>query len=134
MKLKEFNAENTVPLRGGAAVISAVSLNQKTGLFNFSLGAVEQLKLIDGEQIIIYQDEEHPEDWYLEIVHDNGFVLRKKETVSKGLIFNNTAMARAICESVGFDDHAGRILIAGEPTPHGKRKLWALLTSGLRNK
>lgn len=135
MKLKEFNAENTVAIRGGGAVkVASLSLNQKTGLFTLNEQACAQIGLSDGDQVIIHQDEEDETNWYLEKVKEKGFFMRSKESAGKGLMFNNTAMVRAICSSVNFTDNGGRILIAGKVTELGKRKLWGLLTTGLRNK
>jgi hypothetical protein len=134
MKLKEFNAENTTTLRGaGVNATPKIGLNTKVGLFNFNKPACELMGLKKGDQIIIHQDEEDPENWFLEKVKQKGFTLRDKENVTKGLLFNNTTLARAIGASVSFTGQSGRILIAGKPTEFEKRKLWGLLTSSLKN-
>lgn len=135
MKLKLFNSENTISIRGGGKVPS-LSINQKAGLFSLNKEACTLIGLSDGDQIIIHQDEDEEADWYLEKVEEKGFVLRSKENVSSGLLFNNTALVRAIAASVEFTDNGGKALIGGTPTEmeKGKRKLWGILTTSLRNK
>jgi hypothetical protein len=133
MKLKEFNSENTITVRGGRSTTPKIGLSTKTGLFNFNRSACQLIDLKPGEQIVILQDEEDTENWFLEKVKQKGFVLREKGNF-KGLLFNNTTLARAIADSVSFKEQSGRILIAGKSTVFEKRKLWGLLTASLRNK
>ncbi|MEJ7610646.1 MAG: hypothetical protein WKF88_05640 [Ferruginibacter sp.] len=134
MKLREYNSENTVSIRGGGVKTPSLSINQKAGLFSLNKEACALIGLTNEDKVIILQDEEETENWYLEKVKGNGFILREKENVSSGLLFNNTALVRSIAASVNFTDNGGRMLIAGSPTDLGKRKLWGLLTTGLRNK
>lgn len=133
MKLKEFNAETCVNERKYFSVPS-VAINMKTGLFRFNHEAVKLLELADGDQVMFLQDEGEPENWYVERVKDKGFVVRHKETVGKGVLFNNSQLARLIAESVLFTGLSGRCLIAGEPTEFKKRRLWGVLTATMKNK
>ena len=132
MKLKEFNAENTISVRGGFPNKPVVGLNTKSGLFNFSPTAVAILQLKAGDQIVCHQEEEQPDTWYLEKVTANGFVLREKANITKGLIFNNTALARAIAGSVDMGSQGGKVIISGEPLKLGKRTLWIVITASLK--
>lgn len=127
MKLKEFNSENTVTVRSDKP---SLHINTKTGLFNFSKAACDLLNIKDGDRIAFYQDEEEPTDWYIEkVTTEKGFPLRAKDNITKGLLFSNTTMARAIVFSVK-EIVSGKVAIATEPTKIGNRKLWALLTAG----
>lgn len=134
MKLKEFNAENTISVRGGAPNKPSVGLNTKSGLFNFSPTVVELIGIKAGDQLICHQDEEDPETWYWEKVSTNGFSLRAKENISRGLIFNNTLLARAIAGSVQMEDAGGKAFISAEPVKDGERKLWTMITASLKKK
>lgn len=132
MKLKEFNVENTIPIRGGDQSKPTIGINTKTGLFTFSLAATTLIGLGNGDQIVCHQDEDEQESWYLEKASSNGFVLRAKGNVTKGLLFNNTALARAIAGSVGMTAQSGKALIAHETVKHGKRILWTIVTAPLK--
>jgi len=72
MKLKEFNVENTVTQRN---YLPIVSINQKVGLFNFNKSACELMGLADNDQVVILQDENAPENFYIEKVSKKGFLL-----------------------------------------------------------
>lgn len=133
MKLKEFNAENTITVRGGGNKIPAIGINLKTGLFAINKTACELLELKANDQVIILQDEEDKANWYLEKVKTKGFILRTKEGVTTGVLFNNTTMARAIAESIDFKGKSGKAMIAGKATTLDKRKLWGLILSGFVN-
>jgi hypothetical protein len=129
MKLKEFNAENCVSIKTGT---SCISINIKTGLAAINKYAAQQMELKPEDMIVIHQDEEAPENWYLEKVKAKGFPLRKKDNVSAGLFFNNSALVKSIAESVNYKEKSGRLLIAGKPTKLDKRILWGLLTISLK--
>ncbi len=123
MRLKEFNSENTMVARSGSPCIG---VNQKTGVFNMNKLATELMGLKNGDGITIHQDEDQPENWYIEKAKTNGFITREKKDASGGLMFNNTTLARAIAEGGGCSG-SFRLLIAGQPTKHEKRVLWGLL-------
>jgi len=130
MKLKEFNAENTTTTRGGGVKTPAIGINLKTGLFNINKTACELMEIKLSDSIVILQDEEEKENWYIEKVKAKGFQLKEKANVTSGLLFNNTTMARAIAESIKFTGVSGKALVAGKPTIVDKRKLWGLILSG----
>ena len=130
MKLKEFNAENTMSLRSEKP---SLHINTKTGLFSFNKAACDKLGLVDGDQVTFHQDEEDPGDWYIRTLGKTGkgFALRAKENVSKGLLFNNTSMARALVFSIQDGLLSCRIPLASEATKDGKSTYWALMTAAL---
>jgi hypothetical protein len=131
MKLKEFNADNCASAPGGKS--PTVALNTKTGLFRINKEACVLMDLSANDQIKFHQDEEEEGDWYIEKVKEGGFVLREKETITKGLIFCSSHLAKKIAESVSFSGQSGNCLVAGKPTEFQKRKLFGLLTATLRN-
>lgn len=124
MKLKEFNTENTVTTRNGVA---SIGVNTKTGLFNLNKQAKELTGLKNGDQIVLLQDEDDPGCWYLQKVKDKGFEIREKGNVTAGLLFNNTALSRALAEGLGKTETAFKVLIAGKATVVEKKTLWGLL-------
>ena len=137
MKLKSFNAANSKMYSRGDENLAMVSFNQKAGVVRINEAAANKIGLASEDQIMIHQDEENPQDWYIEKVKENGFTLRAKDNdLKNGLLFNNTHVIKSIATSASFTDQSGKILLAGEATEldKGKRKLWGLLVVGLRNK
>lgn len=133
MKLKEFNANNCFSSKRRSEGAPCIAINVKVGLFRFNKPATELLGLDEGDQVLFHQDEEDPENWYIEKVDKNGFEVRIKAAIGKGVLFNNTALARQIFSSVLFNGLSGKCLLAGQPTEFKKRKLFGLITSNLRN-
>ncbi|WPV66314.1 hypothetical protein [Chitinophaga sp. LS1] len=127
MNLKTFNSENVTPIRESKP---CVHFNTKTGLFNFSIGACTLIGLKDGDRVSFHQDEEEPTDWYLEVTK-NGFELRAKENVTKGMLFNSSVMARALVYSVQ-EVKSGRVLIGSEHITINGKTLWPLITASLK--
>jgi hypothetical protein len=132
MKLKEYNPANSKPVATPRAHPASLRLDTKTGRFLFNKTASELMGLKDKCKIVILQDENEPEDWYLEVVKDRGFVISSRDRQSES-VFNNTVIARKIAESVGYNGRNGRMLIAGQPTIIGDRTLWGILTINLKN-
>jgi hypothetical protein len=130
MKLKTFNTTNVTSNRSFSP---SIGVNSKTGLFNINPSACEKIGLKEGTCVQFHQDEDDPENWYLEIVKDNGFTLRKNENITKGTFLNCSYIARKIFDSVGYIEMSGRLKI-GETVTIGKRDLVTLITAGLRNK
>jgi hypothetical protein len=133
MKLKEFNVENTVSERYTPVQVPALGINVKSGLFRLNKAAAELIGAKVDELVVLHQDEEEPTDWYIEKVKEKGFKLRFKDNVGSGLFFNSAPLAKAIADSVEFNGKGGKVLVAGKPTDFQKRKLFGLLTGGLKN-
>jgi hypothetical protein len=131
MKLKEFNPENCIGANPRSKAPS-ITIDTKIGCNRINGSACELMGLSEGDQIKLHQDEDEEADWYMEKVKDGGFTLRKGPAGSS-LLFNNTKLSKKIAESVAFEGRSGKCLIAGKPTEFQKRKLFGVLTSGLRN-
>lgn len=133
MNLKEFTPDNCITGRSSSRVPS-IGINTKVGMFRLNLEATELVGLKDGDQVKFHQDEDEPTNWYLEKVKEGGFVLRHKEAVGNGLLFNNMKLAKQIAESVSFTEKSGKCLLAGVPTQVNKRQLFGIITGTLRSK
>jgi len=131
MKLKTFNTINVASLSSKIQK-PFIQVNAKTGLFNINNAACELMGLKDNDMIQFHQSEEEPSDWYLEQVKKDGFVIRNKENVGKGNLFNSTKICRMIFDSIAYEGKSGRIYI-GEQITVNKQKLWTLITSSLVN-
>ena len=129
MQLTTFNTKNIPNARKQTANIG---VNQKSGTLRINGAAVERMKLKENMQVQFHHDDESKGDWYLEIVKQDGFLLRKKSVAGEhGLVTQSCAQVRKIFESIDFEGISGQILIAAEPVKDGDNKLWPLITSSL---
>ena len=128
MRTKTFNPTST-PTRVWRA--PAIGVTLKTGVFTLNRAAINKLDLKHGDMVQFHQDEDNPEDWYIEKVKANGFVLREAGK-SCNLVFNSKPLALSIFESVAYEKSGGRMPI-GEEFIHGKSHLWAVVTAKLLN-
>ena len=127
MRTKTYNPTST-PTRVWRA--PAIGVTLRTGVFTLNRAAINKLDLKSGDMVQFHQDEDSPEDWYIEKVKGNGFVLR--EAGKSSLCFNSKPLALSIFESVAYEKPTGRMPI-GEEYIHGKSHLWAVITAKLLN-
>lgn len=128
MKLKAFNTTNIATSKVTAPYIQ---VNTVTGLFNINKSAADKIGLKDNDLIQFLQDEEQPDEWYIEKVKENGFQVRYKENVGGGLLFNSTILSRLIFKSVNCEMKSGRIYL-GEKTDNMRgRNVFNLVTASL---
>lgn len=129
MRLATFNISNLPNMR---VQKPNIGVNQKSGTVRINGAAVDRMKLKENMQVQFHHDEDNAGDWYLEIVKDNGFLLRKKSVTGEhGLVTQSCALVRKIFDSINFEGISGQILIGAEPVKDGDKKLWPLITSSL---
>lgn len=134
MKLIEFNPE-TLPSNGsGQSQLPRLSVSFKNGVFSINGPACDLIKVKAGDQVQLLQDEETPENWYIEKVKTGGYTLREKEGTTSPRFFNSTQLAHCIKEFLETNGKSCRVPIAGEVTEFDKRKLYGLLISGAKVK
>ena len=104
----------------------------KNGLIRFSQGAVELMAIKAGDQVQFCQDEDEPENWYVEVVKKGGFPLRDAYGNGGGLLTNASGIKRLLFESVNYLGGSGTLPI-GEQVLHPKRTFYTLITGFLRN-
>jgi hypothetical protein len=118
MRLKEFNLVSKY-----THTRPSVGVDAKRGKWNLNVLATRLIGLEPGDQVQILQDEDDPDNWYMEKVADGGFPLRSGDKKNGGLVFNNRGVARAINDELPYC----RILIAGERTIVEGRTIWGLI-------
>lgn len=129
MNLVEFNPANAGPTKRDG-LSPRIRVNTKAGLFGFNENGCKLLGVKSGDQVVVFQDQDSPTDWYIEKVEKGGFIVRASKTKSNtGLWFNSVRLGKQIFASVGFEDAAGTVLIAGRSTQIGSRILFGLLTN-----
>ncbi len=90
MKLRTFNQTNSKSHTTG---ILTVRVSEKTGLFSFSKAASELLGLMDGDGILVSQDEDSPAAFFIHKSTDpEAFMVRIKKS-SSAFAFNCTSLA-----------------------------------------
>lgn len=130
MKLKVFNTTN-VKVLNKKEPVPFLQVNNKVGLFNLNKTLSELLELKHNDQVQFMQDEEEPERWFIEKVKADGFVVREKENMGKGVLFNSMGLARLIFQSVKCEYKSGRILLGEKVTSLKNRTVYELVTASL---
>lgn len=133
MKLKHYNPVNT-PVKQHR--IPFIYINFKTGLININKLASEIIGLKHGSRILLLQNEEVQEDWYLQVITDKkteAFELRNNSTSTKGCLLNHRSITTLIANSVHFEGQSGRIFIGEKIHIKGTGDLWSLITASLKN-
>lgn len=133
MKLKSYS---TVTCQSkGKDVKPFIHINTKTGLFTINKAACELIGAAKENHVILHQNESEPTEWFMQIItakKSDGFTLREKHEISKGLLFNNTSLTRAIADSVEFTGISGRLFIGEKINVKGVGELHTIITAGLR--
>lgn len=136
MKLKTFNKANASRANSPGP---AISISLKSGVFSINSEAAELLQVAGGGKLLVHQDEESPDQWYLEKTDDEtGFTVRDKENpkaASKLYCFNASAISRELFASQKWSGiKSARVTIAAEPTMVGKRKLYGIITHNAKRR
>lgn len=104
----------------------AISINS---LWRFNKSACAHLKLKAGQQVAIFQDPAEPRDWYIAVVHADGFELRPKDTCME---FNCKELKATLFRSLEWDNPCGTMSIGMEPLKHDGLTLWPIITSSIK--
>ena len=135
MKLETFNPEKLPNMKTS---IPLILMSSTSGTINFNVSACEKLGLKQDMQIQLLHDAENPGDWYLEIVKENGFLLREKKipnpAIKSSVLTQSTKLVRKIFETVEYLGTSGHVTIATDPIKADKKTLWPLITAKLINK
>ena len=131
MKFKEYNPE-TQPSHRGPLSSPVIRLNVISGTITISKTLCERLKITEIDRISFLQDEDEPENWYIEKT-SKGFGLNPVQKQLGTFRFSSTSTVRDIFNSVEFKGKRGNLLVAGEPTKVNGRILHGILTSHLVN-
>jgi L-cysteine desulfidase len=127
MNLKEFNPQNSSFDRSSDST-PRIGINRKVGLFRFNEAACKLIGIEDNDQVKILQDLDDKTNWYVEKVKQDGFVVRHKEKVGNGCLFNSTKIANEYFNSLEIVGDSIKVLVAGKPTDFNKRKLFGMLS------
>lgn len=99
MKFNVYNSENSKSIFSGKSMIR---ISRKAGLFTFSKTAGERIGLVNGDRVVIVQDSESPDNFYVHKTSDpSGFLLRFK-TANYGASFNCSKLANIILDSTPY--------------------------------
>lgn len=99
MKLNIYNSENSKKVFTGKSMIR---ISRKAGLFTFSKTAGEKIGLQLGDRVVIVQDTDNPDNFYVHKTADpKGFLLRFK-TANYGASFNCAKLAGIILDATPY--------------------------------
>ena len=101
MKFKIYNAENSKSATVGGN--STIRVQRNSGLISFSKKASENIGITQGDRIVVVQDEENPENFYIHKTADpKGFLIRFK-TADLGASFNCSTLVNLILLNKKFN-------------------------------
>lgn len=131
MKLNHFSKENMPQGYTSKRTAEPCISISKNGTFVLNKGACELIEILPGNKIVLSQDSDNPEDWYLSIDNENGFEVRGKDIEKTGcIIFNHTTLQREYINCLGLDlNTTYRFKIAKTPQiiSGSKTKYWCVL-------
>lgn len=94
MKLEIYNVANSKSFVQGKSLLR---INKRGGLLTFSGTAAQVMGVEHGDKIIVVQDEEAPENFYIhKTVSPDGFLLRGKSGTKNGVAFNCSKLANML--------------------------------------
>lgn len=127
----QFNILDTTNVKSGVRTSRPfIRITRKSGTITFNKSASKHFSLTAGMQVRFLQSQSDPQDWFIQFVKKDGFVIR--EAHDKGVfMFNSSAMVAEIMQSVECFDK-GMTLGIGETVTYGKIEATALIT--LKNK
>lgn len=99
MNLNKFSAANMQHTRVKESTLRVA----RQGANVISEEAVAALGITAGAKISLVQDNDHPEDWFVIMDEQEGFVLRA-ESKSKRLAFNCAALSNTMLDALGWDN------------------------------
>lgn len=128
MKLKVFNQTNSKHSVTGRPTLR---IHKRGGLLTFSKAAAELMDVKSGDKIVIVQDEESPENFYVhKTSNPDGFTLRGKQGSNKimtdGVSFNCSKLAQMIApkfigvsfpvgSGIKFDGMTYHLIVTAKP-------------------
>ena len=128
MKLMEFNSSTSKYRPSGSSLIR---IDSKSGVLQLSANAARRIGLEDNSYIVVCQDLDRPQDWYIKKTDDqNGFKLRG--TKSGSVMFNNAYIARKILQSAGITKQSATMLV-GNAIELYNEALFGIITSSVKN-
>lgn len=108
-----------------------IHLASKSGTVTFSKGAVSVLGLSEEKRnVLILQDEDHPQDWYLRVLpagSTEGFNLRNKS--DQNMMFNSCGLVNKIFTDCKHSKPSGTVLIGAYDN---EADVYPLITSSLK--
>lgn len=129
MKLRTFNATNIQ--KGTKNLKPFIYINAVSGVISMNRGACDMLGVREGDGVQMPQDEDDPENWFIEKSKKDGFILRGNGNKT-AMMFNCSGLVRQICKSMGYTGRGARIHI-GEEVTFGKLTMFTLITAPLKN-
>lgn len=126
MKLRTFNKTNRKYNPVGRISIPGFSVNAK-GAFVLNVGLVRMLNISNDDKLLIHQDLENRNDWYLEITKgENAF----KPCFYKNQVkFSNIETAREIFKSFGKKPQMMKFSIKEKPLIFDGHILYSIIAS-----
>ena len=118
MNLKTFDHATTRKYKR----YPVIGITQHDGLINIGKSASHTIGIKDMDQVKFHQDNEIPENWYIEVVQSGGIIVRAKDG---GHRLQSALLVREIGLSLGLRTNF-QMKVAMVPTIVDGRKLYGL--------
>jgi hypothetical protein len=110
---------------------SSISLNER-GVITFSTGFCRTIGLDASLNAGFYQDEDRPNDWYVNFSTHEENALRQTANESKSVSCNNANVARSILKSIDRAKKSAIFKMSVNPTEESGMKLYAIITKSTK--
>ena len=130
MNLTTYNTTNSrlVQTRG-----ARISFN-RNGVISISSTATRDIGLKPGQKVSVVNDLDNPDDRFLTLDKEEGFVLRPPSADNNMLLFNCSALAHKIIDYTIADAKMVSMMLVTIPVINGKQKLYPIITSSAKQK
>lgn len=124
MKLRRFDSTNTVQARETKPCVTVSA----TGVWRANGPLGDLLKLKKGAGVVLLQDEEAPDNWFIGVDKASGFPVHEKDGA---FLWTNRVVKDELFTSLETEHPSGRMLVGEEPVKHDGLTLYPVLTSSL---
>lgn len=129
MKLKTFNIANS---KGHNDTTPRLSMNN-SGLISFNGALAEKMKLRKGLKILFHQDEDRPQDWFIELTdlkNTEAFELRTVKN-SQCLGLQSAFLVKEVRRSLEDTGKGSMRFLIGEEQNEKGLFLWPIITKSV---
>jgi hypothetical protein len=131
MKLVLFTPDNLGSVASGRPIINFA----RNGHVSISIAAVRLLKLGEGERVVIAQDPDFPDNWYIKVcapLDTSGFAVRRPSG-QKSLYFASSKLAKMFLAHFNLGKSVS-VVVGDDPVKGKTGAYYPLITAALAHK
>lgn len=138
LKLTSHNTRNS--LLGVRNAVPIISVTQHNGMVRFNPRTMQVCDLKQGDKVSLAQDQENPEDWYIQLDDPHGFELKfinnSLTQVNKSIGFHCKDVVRKLIETTKLkgEMHTVQMNIDTDPIKQDGITYFAIATKTIKRK